>query len=242
MAAEDAEVGDHDEFDERADQRHQRARQDEEVVGRVDEQEPQVPPSVTDARQLRFAAPGVVLDGELREDQMLLGGADHHLGGELHPGGAQIELGQHVPPQRPHAAVGVVDPGAEEQVEEAGQQRVADVAVMPGHRAGMDVLHPVADHHVGAVLQFRDETGDLVEVVGEVGVRHHDVLPASDDETGRVGAAVAAIGLVDDDLRLLGFCDEIIVVIDDRTTDRTEELARQYTDNVHRASFRASHR
>jgi (heptosyl)LPS beta-1,4-glucosyltransferase len=33
-------------------------------------------------------------------------------------------------------------------------------------------------------------------------------------------------------LQLLGFCDEIVVVIDDRTTDATEEIARRYTDRV----------
>jgi glycosyltransferase involved in cell wall biosynthesis len=38
-------------------------------------------------------------------------------------------------------------------------------------------------------------------------------------------------------LRLLGFCDEIVVVIDDRTTDRTEEIARRYTEQVHRVPF-----
>jgi glycosyltransferase involved in cell wall biosynthesis len=38
-------------------------------------------------------------------------------------------------------------------------------------------------------------------------------------------------------LRLLGFCDEIVVVIDDRTIDRTEEIARRYTDQVHVVPF-----
>jgi glycosyltransferase involved in cell wall biosynthesis len=33
-------------------------------------------------------------------------------------------------------------------------------------------------------------------------------------------------------LALLGFCDEIVVVIDARTSDRTEEIARRYTDRV----------
>jgi glycosyltransferase involved in cell wall biosynthesis len=33
-------------------------------------------------------------------------------------------------------------------------------------------------------------------------------------------------------LALLGFCDEIVVVIDARTTDRTEEIARRHTDRV----------
>jgi glycosyltransferase involved in cell wall biosynthesis len=33
-------------------------------------------------------------------------------------------------------------------------------------------------------------------------------------------------------LRSLDFCDEIVVVVDDRTTDRTEEIARRFADQV----------
>jgi glycosyltransferase involved in cell wall biosynthesis len=33
-------------------------------------------------------------------------------------------------------------------------------------------------------------------------------------------------------LRSLGFCDEIVVVVDDRTTDRTAEIARRHTEHV----------
>lgn len=33
-------------------------------------------------------------------------------------------------------------------------------------------------------------------------------------------------------LALLGFCDEIVVVVDARTSDRTEEIARRHTDRV----------
>ena len=91
-----------------------------------------------------------------------------------------------------------LDAGAEEQVEEARQQRVADVAVQPRHRARVDVVHAVADHQVGAVLELGDEARDLVEVVGQVGVGHHDVLAARGREAGEVGAAVAAPRLVDD--------------------------------------------
>jgi glycosyltransferase involved in cell wall biosynthesis len=43
--------------------------------------------------------------------------------------------------------------------------------------------------------------------------------------------------MLDGALRLLGFCDEIVVVIDDRTSDRTEQIARRYTDNVHLLPF-----
>lgn len=43
--------------------------------------------------------------------------------------------------------------------------------------------------------------------------------------------------MIDGALRLLGFCDEIVVVVDDRTTDRTEEIARRYTEHVYRVPF-----
>jgi glycosyltransferase involved in cell wall biosynthesis len=43
--------------------------------------------------------------------------------------------------------------------------------------------------------------------------------------------------MIEGALRLLTFCDEIIVVIDDRTTDETEEIARRYTDKVQRVKF-----
>jgi O-antigen ligase len=43
--------------------------------------------------------------------------------------------------------------------------------------------------------------------------------------------------MIEGALRTLGFCDEIVVVIDDRSADRTEEIARRYTENVHRVAF-----
>ncbi len=38
--------------------------------------------------------------------------------------------------------------------------------------------------------------------------------------------------MLDGALRLLAFCDEIVVVVDDRTEDGTAEVARRYTDKV----------
>ena len=77
--------------------------------------------------------------------------------------------------------------------------------MQPRHRARLDVVHAVADHHLRAALQRRDEARDLVEVVRQVGVGHHDVAAARGREAGEVGAAVAAPAL-DDDARagLLG--------------------------------------
>lgn len=43
--------------------------------------------------------------------------------------------------------------------------------------------------------------------------------------------------MLDGALRSLAFCDEIVVVVDDRTTDATEAIARRYTDKVLVARF-----
>ncbi len=117
-----------------------------------------MPPAVAEARELRLAAARVVLDRELADLKLLLGGADHHLGGELHAGRAEVERAA----ERRGAARACRSarrrrPVLNSTLRKPGQQRVADVAVVPGHRARVDVLHPVADHHVGAALQFGEE-------------------------------------------------------------------------------------
>jgi (heptosyl)LPS beta-1,4-glucosyltransferase len=38
--------------------------------------------------------------------------------------------------------------------------------------------------------------------------------------------------MLDGALRSLAFCDEVVVVVDDRTTDRTSEIARRYTEHI----------
>ena len=128
--------------------------------------------------------------------------------------------GSDVAPHRAHAAVGVADAGAEEEVEDAGEHRVADVAVQPRHRARLDVLHPVAHHELRAVVELLDEARDVGEVVGQVGVGHHDVVAARRGEAGQVGAAVAAPRLEHDEragvARDLGAAVVGAVVGDDR--------------------------
>ena len=166
--------------------------------GRVDEQEAQVPPAVAEARELRLAAARVVGDRQLPDRELGLGRPDHHLGGELHAGRAKLERGQLVAAEGAHAAVGVAHAGAEEEVEGAREDRVADVAVQPRHRAGLDPVHAVAHDEVGAGLELGQEARDLAEVVGQVGVRHQDVAALGGAEAGHVGVAVAAAALVDD--------------------------------------------
>jgi hypothetical protein len=93
--------------------------------------------------------------------------------------------------------MGVGHARVEEEVEQASQERVADVAVKPRHGARMDVLHAVAHHQVGALVEELHEARDLAEVVREVGVGHDDVMALRHAEPGQVGASVAAAGLVD---------------------------------------------
>ncbi len=94
--------------------------------------------------------------------------------------------------------MGIAHAGPEEEVEDSRQHGIADVAVQPWHRAGLDVVHAVAHDQLGACLQLRDEARDLAEVVGEIGVGHHDVLAPSGGEARQIGASVAASGLEDD--------------------------------------------
>src|SRR3954452_2929482 len=155
-------------------------------------------PPIAEAGELRLATTWVVLDWELPDVHVLLGRPDHHLGGELHPCGAQVELRQDVASQRAHAAVRITHPGLEEEVQDPAEDRVADVAVQPRHRARLDVVHPVTHHQLRAVVEMLDEARDLAEVVGQVGVAHDDVLAASGAEARQVGGAVAAARLVHD--------------------------------------------
>jgi (heptosyl)LPS beta-1,4-glucosyltransferase len=60
-------------------------------------------------------------------------------------------------------------------------------------------------------------------------------MSAARPETMTLSAVLAVRDeeeMLDGALRSLAFCDDIVVVIDERTTDRTEEIARRHTDRV----------
>ena len=119
----------------RTERGHDRAREDEQVVRRVDEQEPQMAPAVAEARELGLAAARVVLDRELAR-------------GPASPWRPGSPSRRRTPSRSCAGRAGAARrgaarasrsgrrrPGPEQEVQEARQQRVADVAVMPGHRA-----------------------------------------------------------------------------------------------------------
>ncbi len=176
---------------------HHCAGDEEEEAGAVDEHEAEVPPAVAKRRELRLAAAYVQRDRLLADVEVRAHRPDHHLGRELHPGRLEVEPRQRVAADRAEAAVRVADRRPVDEVEEAGEDRVADAAHQR-HRARLDVLHPVSHHELRALIELPDEVGDLLEVVREVRVDHDDVVAAGGREAGEVRAPVPAPGLVHD--------------------------------------------
>ena len=178
--------------------RHDGARDDEEVGRAVDEEEPEVPPAVAEAGQLGLTAAGVYSTGScsmrvpVLEARMTISEANSI------PVVRKSRRGKDVAADRSHTAVRVADARTEEGVEGPAQDGVPDVAVKEGHRPGLDVVHAIADHQVGAALQLGEEARQVLEIVGEVGVGHQDVGAACRSEAGKVSASVAAPWLVDD--------------------------------------------
>ena len=118
-------------------------------------------------------------DRHLADAQARLRRVDDDLAGELHPLGGESQAVVGLSREGPHAAVGVGDIEAEELVEQSGKDRVPDIPVQPGHGAREDLaVETAAEHIVGlATPELRDERIQLAEVVGGVGVTHHQILP-----------------------------------------------------------------
>ena len=165
----------------------------------VEKHELHVPPGVAEAVQLRLADPGVVVDRDLTHAELAPERLEDHLRGELHPGRVQIEGRERVLADGAHPAVRVGDLDAEEDVQQARQDRVADMAVEPRHRLAVDrPLEARAHHEVVALRKALDERREVLHRIRLVGVAHHDEVALRDGEPGEVGAAVAGALLADD--------------------------------------------
>ena len=68
------------------------------------------------------------LDRDLTDDEVLARGPDHHLGCELHPGRPEVEHRHDISPKRPHPAVHVAHARGVQDIQEPGEQRIADAA------------------------------------------------------------------------------------------------------------------
>src|SRR5262245_33633090 len=126
-------------------------------------------PAVAEAAQVRRAVAAVGAERRRHLADLLLveAGLDDHLAGELHAGRGEVKLEVGVLAKAAQAAVGVLDGAAEEEVEDAGEDGVADVAMQPGHGAGLDATpEAVAHDQVVPLAELFDEGTELGEVVG----------------------------------------------------------------------------
>ena len=118
---------------------------------------------------------------------------DDHFAGELHARPLQAQPVEAVAGERAQAAMGVVDARAEQYVEQAGQGRIADVAVLPGHGARLDAaLESRAHAEIGATEQLADHRRRFHEIVGAVGVAHHEEAAVGGLEARHERGAIAA--------------------------------------------------
>ncbi len=154
-------------------------------------------PAVAERRELRLALPRVERDRQLADVEARARRPDNHLRGELHPGRLQRERREHV--RRTARMPQWASPTGVRKSRFRKPDRIGlPIAAERRHRARLDGLHPVPHHELCAVVELTDEARDLLEVVREVGVDHHDVIAAGLREAGEVGAPVAAPRLVHD--------------------------------------------
>ena len=153
----------------------------------------QVPPAV--APRAQDGAGGREDRGQaspaLRRCAVLQARLDHHLAGEFHAVAIQLERARKASrliARRPQWASSIAR--AEEEVEDAGQRRIADIAVLPGHGAGGDAaLEARAHAQIGALDQLADHRHGLAEIVGAVGVAEDEIAAARGIEPPPIRAA-----------------------------------------------------
>lgn len=93
--------------------------------------------------------------------------------------------------------MGVGDAQTKEQVEQAGEDGVANITVGPRHSPWQNsALEPRAHHQVVALPQRRHQTRQVGKVVGIVRIAHDNVAAARLGDALHIGGAVAAGRLV----------------------------------------------
>jgi hypothetical protein len=127
------------------------------------------------------------------------GGLDHHLAGELHPGGGQVQAEDRLAPEGAQPAVEVPDPAVEEEPAEPAQQGIADDPVAPGHGRWLDAApKAIAHDQVVSLAELLDQSWDGSEVVALIGVDDDDVLAPGCLDASTQGAAIATLRDLDD--------------------------------------------
>src|SRR5262249_33868862 len=152
---------------------------------------------VPERPQLGLTLPGPELDRDLRDLETGEPGVNRQLEVELHAGTHwpnPVVCGS-AEPTKPAIHVGVA--GAEQEIENRGERRVADEPMQARHvlvttgqiAATRDEVEPLVPQPV-------DKLGDEREVVGIVGIPHDQILTPRFSESLEICVPVAAPGLM----------------------------------------------
>src|SRR5262249_39432829 len=142
------------------------------------EKKAKMPPAIAKATQVRrpIATVRIKRNRDLRYAEPFQTGFHHHFTGELHPVGHQLQLEIALATNCAHAGVSISDGTVKKEIEHAGQHRVADVTVQPGHRSWLDAaLETVAHHQFVSFAESVEEATRLAKIIGIVCVTHDDI-------------------------------------------------------------------
>src|SRR5262249_864331 len=115
-------------------------------------------------------------DGHFTDLLLVQAGANDHLAGELHTRRLKTQSLVSILTEAAKAAVSVANRAAKEQVQNPGEDRIANVAMMPGHGPGPNAAPEAVSHHQFVTgTQALDEGIKIAEIVGVVRVAHDDV-------------------------------------------------------------------
>lgn len=153
----------------------------------------QVTPAIADGLKLGLAYARVVTDRYLSHRHTEAGVANNHFGGKFHAVGAELHALISHTGEAPQAALTVTEVGLGEETHQPGNDRRADVAMTPGHGAGLDARVAVTDYHFGAVTQGLQEAIEGGEIVGIVAVAHDHVAALTGTDTTAQSAAVTLV-------------------------------------------------
>src|SRR6516165_604352 len=97
-------------------------------------------PTVAKAAQMRRTVAAIRIQdyGDLGNPQTFQTGFDYHLAGKFHSRSAEAESIVGLLPEGTEATVGIPNGAGEEQIENPGQDGVANILVQPGHGSGTD--------------------------------------------------------------------------------------------------------
>src|SRR5262249_37705957 len=94
---------------------------------------------------------------------------------ELHSCAAQIHLVEYRAREAAHSAMRVANVCTKQHIQNATQNRIPNVFVVPGHSAGFDLAAKTVPHHnVESLARRFDKTRYFREVIAVVRIAHHD--------------------------------------------------------------------